>query len=174
MKYTAAVITVSDKGFAGEREDTSGPALCALLEENGYAVEYTAMVPDEIEDIRRELRLCADEKDLWLVLTTGGTGLSARDVTPEATEGVIERRVPGIPEAMRAASMAITPMGCLSRETAGIRGGTLIVNLPGSRKASTENFAAVVKPVRHGLEILRGVSHDCGEHHHDEEESKHG
>ena len=100
------------------------------------------------------------------MLTTGGTGFSERDVTPEATESVLERRTPGLPEAMRAASMAITPMGCLSRETAGIRGRTLIVNLPGSRKASTENFSAVVKPVRHGLEILRGVSHDCGGHPH--------
>ena len=166
MKYTAAVITVSDKGSRGEREDTSGPALVRMLEEDGYSVVYTAMVPDEIDDIRRELVSCADERDVWLVLTTGGTGFSPRDVTPEATEGVMEKRVPGIPEAMRAASMAITPMGCLSRETAGIRGGTLIVNLPGSRKASTENLAAVLKPLRHGLEILRGVAHDCGEHSH--------
>lgn len=169
MDYSAAVITVSDKGSQGLREDTSGPALVELLTENGYSVEYTAMVPDEMEEIQRQLRLCADEKDIWLVLTTGGTGFSERDVTPEATEGVIEKRVPGIPEAMRAESMRITPMGCLSRETAGIRGKTLIINLPGSKKASTENFSAVVGPVRHGLEILRGVSHDCAElhHHHD-------
>ncbi|MBR2716517.1 MAG: MogA/MoaB family molybdenum cofactor biosynthesis protein [Oscillospiraceae bacterium] len=173
MDYTAAVITVSDKGSRGEREDTSGPALVRMLEENGYTAVYTAMVPDEAGEIQRELRLCADEKDIWLVLTTGGTGFSPRDVTPEATEAVIERRVPGIPEAMRAASMAITPMGCLSREIAGIRGGTLIINLPGSRKASTENLQAVLKPVRHGLEILRGVSHDCGEHHHDHGEEHH-
>ena len=166
MEYTAAVITVSDKGSKGEREDTSGPALVKLLEDNGYTVEYTALVPDEIGDIRRELLLCADEKKLCLVLTTGGTGFSVRDVTPEATEGVLEKRTPGIPEAMRAASMAITPMGCLSRETAGIRGGTLIINLPGSKKASTENFAAVAGAVRHGVDILRGVSHDCAELHH--------
>lgn len=175
MEYTAAVITVSDKGSRGEREDTSGPALCALLQENGYTVAYTAMVPDEIEQIRRELLFCADEKKLCLVLTTGGTGFSPRDVTPEATEGVLEKRAPGIPEAMRAASMAITPMGCLSRETAGIRGETLIINLPGSQKAATENFAAVVKPVRHGIEILRGVAHDCADmHHHHGEEHHHG
>ena len=175
MEYTAAVITVSDKGSRGEREDTSGPALVKLLEENGYKVEYTAMVPDEAEDIRRELLLCADEKKLCLVLTTGGTGFSPRDVTPEATESVLEKRTPGIPEAMRAESMRITPMGCLSRETAGIRGGTLIINLPGSKKASTENFTAVVKPVRHGLEILRGDAHDCAElHHHHGEEHHHG
>ncbi len=175
MDFTAAVVTVSDKGSRGEREDTSGPALCRMLEENGYAVVYTALVPDEPEDIRRELRLCADEKDIWLVLTTGGTGFSPRDVTPEATEGVLERRVPGIPEAMRAASMAITPMGCLSREIAGIRGKTLIINLPGSKKAALENFRAVVRPVRHGLEVLRGVAHDCGEEHHSHgEERSHG
>ena len=172
MEYTAAVITVSDKGSQGLREDTSGPALVKMLEAEGYAVSYTATVPDEESDIRRELLFCADEKKLCLVLTTGGTGFSPRDVTPEATESVLEKRAPGIPEAMRAASLAITPMGCLSRETAGIRGETLIINLPGSKKASTENLAAVIKPVRHGIDILRGVSHDCahihehGGHHH--------
>lgn len=177
MEYTAAVITVSDKGARGEREDTSGPALVGLLEGNGYTVAYTAMVPDEIEDIRRELIGCADEKGVCLVLTTGGTGFSARDVTPEATEGVIEKRVPGIPEAMRAESMRITPMGCLSRETAGIRGRTLIINLPGSKKASVENFSAVIGSVKHGLEILRGESHDCAQmhrHHHHGEAHHHG
>ena len=145
MEYTAAVITVSDKGSQGLREDTSGPALVKMLEAEGFAVSYTAMVPDEESDIRRELLFCADEKKLCLVLTTGGTGFSPRDVTPEATESVLEKRAPGIPEAMRAASLAITPMGCLSRETAGIRGETLIINLPGSKKASTENLAAVIK-----------------------------
>ena len=166
MEYTAAVITVSDKGSRGQREDTSGPALVKLLEENGYTVTYTAMVPDEIDDIRRELLLCADEKGLCLVLTTGGTGFSERDVTPEATEALLEKRTPGIPEAMRAESMRITPMGCLSRETAGIRKKTLIVNLPGSKKASTENLSAVLKPLRHGIEILRGEAHDCADMHH--------
>ena len=170
MEYTAAVITISDKGSQGLREDTSGPALVKMLEDSGYQVCYTAMVPDEIAEIQRELITCADEKKIALVLTTGGTGFSTRDVTPEATEAVLEKRTPGIPEAMRAESMRITPMGCLSRETAGIRGKTLIINLPGSRKASTENFAAVIRPVKHGLDILRGVSHDCaaiheGEHH---------
>ena len=165
MEYTAAVITVSDKGSQGLREDTSGPALVELLRENGYQVEYTAMVPDTIEQIQRELIHCVDELGLWLVLTTGGTGFSPRDVTPEATEPLLDKRTPGIPEAMRAESMRITPMGCLSRETAGIRGRTLIINLPGSKKSSTENFSAVIKPVRHGLEILRGVSRDCAAIH---------
>lgn len=155
--FTAAVITVSDKGFRGEREDTSGPALCQMLTEQGWQVVYTALVPDEKNMIARELIACADEKRLALVLTTGGTGFSPRDITPEATLGVVERLCPGIPEAMRAESMKITPHGCLSRETAGIRGGTLIINLPGSKKASTENLAAVLKPIRHGVEMLQSA-----------------
>ncbi len=160
--YTAAVITVSDKGFRGEREDTSGPALCGMLKEQGWEVVYTALVPDEKELIQKELFFCADEKHIALVLTTGGTGFSPRDITPEATLEVVERLAPGIPEAMRAESMKITPHGCLSRETAGIRGSTLIVNLPGSKKASTENFAAVCKPIRHGVEMLQSAgSSDC-------------
>ena len=161
-KYTAAVITVSDKGFRGEREDTSGPALCGMLQEQGWQVVYTAMVPDEKDMICRELISCTDEKQAALVLTTGGTGFSPRDVTPEATLSVVERLCPGIPEAMRAESMKITPHGCLSRETAGIRGRTLIINLPGSKKASTENLAAVLKPIRHGVEMLQSAgSADC-------------
>lgn len=168
MEWTAAVITISDKGSQGLREDTSGPALVAMLEEDGFQVEYTTIIPDDFDTIARELRLCADEKKLCLVLTTGGTGFSPRDVTPEATETVLERRTPGIPEAMRAESLRITPMGCLSRETAGIRGQTLIINLPGSKKASTENFAAVRKPIRHGIEVLRGVSQDCARIHQQE------
>ena len=161
-KFTAAVITVSDKGFRGEREDTSGPALCGMLKEQGWDVVHTALVPDEKELIQNELLFCTDEKRVALVLTTGGTGFSPRDITPEATLEIVERLAPGIPEAMRAESMKITPHGCLSRETAGIRGGTLIINLPGSKKASTENFAAVCKPIRHGVEMLRSSgSADC-------------
>ena len=131
VAYTAAVITVSDRGAAGEREDASGPALVALLAGRGYDVVRTAIVPDERTDIERELRSCA-EADVALVLTTGGTGFSPRDVTPEATAAVCERMAPGIPEAMRAASMQITDRACLSREAAGICGRTLVVNLPGS------------------------------------------
>ena len=160
--FTAAVITVSDKGFRGEREDTSGPALCDMLSKEGWQVVYTAMVPDEKALIKKELLFCADEKAVSLALTTGGTGFSPRDVTPEATLEIIERLCPGIPEAMRSESMKITPHGCLSRETAGIRGGTLIINLPGSRKASTENLSAVLKPIRHGVEMLHSAgSADC-------------
>jgi len=154
MSYTAAVITVSDKGARGERVDTSGPALCALLKSADYEVVYTAIVPDEAEQIKAELLKCSDEKQIALVLTTGGTGFSPRDVTPEATKKVIERETPGIPEAMRAESLKITPHGCLSRETAGIRGRTLIINLPGSEKAAKENFSAVLGAVGHGLKML--------------------
>lgn len=160
--YTAAVITVSDKGYRGERVDTSGPNLCAILEAKGFQVAYTQMVADEIPQIQQALHQCTDELNIALVLTTGGTGFSPRDVTPEATLAVIERLTPGIPEAMRAESMRITPKGCLSRSVAGIRGRSLIINLPGSKKASQENLLAVLDPVCHGLEMLLGEgSADC-------------
>ena len=163
MAYTAAVITVSDNGYRGEREDTSGPNLCAILREQGFDVCHTAMVPDEAEMIRAELIKCADELGIALVLTTGGTGFSPRDLTPEATLAVGERPTPGIPEAMRAESMKITPRGCLSRSAAGIRKRSLIVNLPGSKKASAENLLAVIGPIGHGLEMLQSQgSADCG------------
>lgn len=162
MSYTAAVITVSDKGFRGEREDTSGPNLCAILKDKGFQVVYTSVVPDEAEQIKAELIKCADELGVALVLTTGGTGFSPRDITPEATLEVVERPTPGIPEAMRAESMRITPKGCLSRSAAGIRKRSLIINLPGSKKASQENILAVIDPVEHGLEMLLGEgSADC-------------
>lgn len=162
MSYTAAVISVSDKGYRGERVDTSGPNLCELLKNNGFQVVYTSIVPDEAEQIQRELCKCSDELGITLVLTTGGTGFSPRDITPEATMAVVERPTPGIPEAMRAESMRITPKGCLSRSAAGIRGRTLIINLPGSRKASQENILAVIDPIQHGLEMLCGEgSADC-------------
>ena len=162
MSYTAAVITVSDKGYRGEREDTSGPNLCRLLKERGYEVERCALVPDDMDMIKAELIHCADKLGLALILTTGGTGFSPRDITPEATMAVVERPTPGIPEAMRAESMKITPRGCLSRSAAGIRGRSLIVNLPGSRKAAEENLLAVIEPLTHGLEMLQGQgSADC-------------
>ena len=162
MSYTAAVITISDKGSRGERVDTSGPNLCEILKSKGFEVVYTNIIPDEMEDIKAELIRCADEKQIALVLTTGGTGFSPRDITPEATMQVIERPTPGIPEAMRAESMRITPKGCLSRSAAGIRGRTLIVNLPGSKKASQESILAVIDPVAHGLDMLYSEgSADC-------------
>ena len=162
MRYTAAVITVSDKGYRGEREDTSGPNLVRILEEKGFEVAYTAIVPDEADMIKAELCKCADEMKIALVLTTGGTGFSPRDITPEATMEVVERPTPGIPEAMRAVSMKITPKGCLSRSAAGIRRRSLIINLPGSKKAPAENILAVIDPVAHGLDMLYSEgSADC-------------
>ena len=162
MSYTAAVITISDKGAKGERVDTSGPNLCEILKQRGFHVAYTAIIPDEMDEIKAELIRCCDEKKVALVLTTGGTGFSPRDITPEATLQVVERRTPGIPEAMRAESMRITPKGCLSRSEAGIRGRTLIINLPGSKKASEENILAVIDPVEHGLQMLMSEgSADC-------------
>lgn len=162
MKYTAAVITVSDKGSRGERVDTSGPAICEMAAGAGYDVIYTNIIPDEKELIQKELIYCADELHVNLILTTGGTGFSPRDITPEATLAVVERETRGIPEAMRLASLKITPKGCLSRSAAGIRGGSLIINLPGSKKASTENLEAVLGAVDHGLDMLASAgSADC-------------
>ena len=162
MSYTAAVITVSDKGYIGQREDTSGPNLCRILKEKGYELVHTSIVPDDNEMIQRELIKCCDELKINLILTTGGTGFSPRDITPEATMAVVERPTPGIPEAMRAESMRITPKGCLSRSAAGIRKQSLIINLPGSKKASEENILAVIGALDHGLEILLGSgSADC-------------
>ena len=167
MAYKAAVITISDKGARGERVDTSGPALCAMLKESGYDVTYTNIIPDEKDQIKAELISCADEKNIALVLTTGGTGFSPRDITPEATMEVIERHTPGIPEAMRAESLRITPKGCLSRSEAGIRGKTLIVNLPGSEKAAKENLTALLSALDHGLDMLYSAgSADCAQPHH--------
>ena len=162
MEYTAAVVTVSDKCCRGEQEDTGGPAVCAMLEEQGWKVIYKSIVPDEIEPIKIELIRCADEMKANLVLTTGGTGFSPRDVTPEATLAVVERETRGIPEAMRFAGLQITPRACLSRGAAGILGRTLIVNLPGSGKAARENLAAVIDPIRHGVDmLLSSGSADC-------------
>ena len=160
--YTAAVITVSDRGYRGERVDTSGPNLCNILKDRDYDVIYTSIIPDDMEMIKAELCKCTDELGIALVLTTGGTGFSPRDITPEATMAIVERPTPGIPEAMRAESMKITPKGCLSRSAAGIRKRSLIINLPGSKKASQENILAVIDPVEHGLEMLLGEgSADC-------------
>ena len=161
--YTAAVITISDKGYRGERVDTSGPNLVEILKSKGFDVAYTSIIPDEREMIRAELCKCADELGIALVLTTGGTGFSPRDVTPEATIAVCQRMTPGIPEAMRFESMKVTNRAMLSRSQAGIRGYTLIVNLPGSPKAIRENLAAVLPSLDHGLEMLRGEKRDCAD-----------
>lgn len=166
MEYSAAVITVSDKGSRGEREDTSGPALVELLTQAGYRVVKTCIIPDDYQQIQEELIQCSDELGVALAVTTGGTGFSPRDITPEATLSVLEREARGIPEAMRYASLQITPRACLSRGVAGIRKKTLMVNLPGSRKAAVENLSAVLPALGHGLDVLRGNSEDCGVEHH--------
>jgi molybdenum cofactor synthesis domain-containing protein len=160
-KYTAAVITVSDKGSQGLRVDTGGPLVAQMLKDAGYDVTYTAIVPDEQPEIERALKHCADTLDVALVVTTGGTGFSPRDVTPEATIAVCERMAPGIPEAMRYESLKITNRAMLTRQQAGIRKKTLIVNLPGSPKAIRENFAVCLPALEHGLEMLRDKAGDC-------------
>lgn len=154
--YTAKVITVSDRSYRGEREDAGGPAVRALLRQAGYEVGAAEIVPDERERIEAALKKASDEEKIALIVTTGGTGFAPRDVTPEATMAVCEKLAPGIPEAMRAASMRITPKACLSRAAAGIRGRSLIINLPGSPKGACENLEAVLEPLVHGLYILRG------------------
>ncbi len=158
---TAAVVTVSDRSARGLRPDGSGPVVGELLRAAGYEVMEYLVVPDEVEEIQDALRTLADEGDVALVVTTGGTGFAPRDVTPEATAAVCGRMAPGIPEAMRAASMAVTPRAMLSRGVAGLRGRTLIVNLPGSPKAARENLEAVLPALAHGLEMLRGGEADC-------------
>ena len=157
----AAIITLSDSGYRGEREDKSGPVIREILEKEGYEITFTELLPDDRAMIAGKLQEIADSGSTDLILTTGGTGFSQRDVTPEATEEVIERRVPGIPEAMRAYSMTITKRAMLSRATAGIRGTTLIINLPGSPKAVRESLEYIIGALDHGLEILSGEAGDC-------------
>lgn len=159
--FTAAVVTVSDRSFMGERIDTAGPLAASLLEKAGYQVTETVIVPDEQDKIQDVLTRLADENGIALILTAGGTGFAPRDVTPEATLAVCQRAVPGIPEAMRCASMAVTARAMLSRAAAGIRNQSLIVNLPGSPKAVRENLEAVLPALSHGLEMLRGGPADC-------------
>lgn len=162
MRYTAAVITVSDKGARGERTDTSGPAICEMLRKADYEVKYYKIIPDEMEDIKLELIKCVDELKIKLILTTGGTGFSPRDITPEATLAVVDREARGIATAMCTESLKITARACLSRSAAGIRGESLIVNLPGSEKAAKENLSAVLDAIGHGLDMLSSAgSADC-------------
>lgn len=156
-----AIITLSDSGYAGQREDRSGPLIRAMAEEAGYEVVHTALLPDGVEPLAGELKRLCDGDMADLVLTTGGTGFSPTDLTPEATLSVVERPAPGIAEAMRWQSLQITPRAMLSRAAAGIRGKTLIVNLPGSPKAVKECLEFILPSLGHGVEILRGTADNC-------------
>ncbi len=155
MGYSARVVAVSDRSFRGERVDEGGPAVAALLTAAGYAVDKIVLVPDEVAQIEQALREAARD-GVALCVTTGGTGFAPRDVTPEATVAVCDKLAPGIPEAMRFASMQITKRAMLSRAQAGILERTLIVNLPGSPKGARENLEAVLDTLRHGLNMLCG------------------
>lgn len=158
---TAAVITVSDKGSRGERTDESGPIIVDMLEEYGYDVKETMIVPDEKMLIEKQLTRLADQRKINLILTTGGTGFALRDVTPEATKAVCEKMAEGVAEAIRANSMQYTTRAMLSRATSGIRKESLIVNLPGSPKAVKESLSFLLDNVKHGLDILRGTASEC-------------
>ena len=159
MGYTAAVITVSDLGSRGQRVDTSGPTVVKMLEEAGYRVVHTQIVPDEQAEISAVLKKCADELHADLIVTTGGTGLSPRDVTPEATLAVLEREIRAIPVAMWVEGLKVTPRAMLSRAVAGTRGTSLIVNLPGSEKAARENLGAALPALEHALHMIAGEGH---------------
>lgn len=162
--FTIGIVIVSDKGSKGERIDESGPVVEEILKPLGGIVKKYSIVPDEKEKIEAILLKMADSLHLDLILTSGGTGFSVRDNTPEATLKVIERIVPGIPEAMRAESLKITPKAMLSRAVAGIRKKSLIINLPGSPKGVRECLDIIIPALKHGIEILRGDASECGSH----------
>ncbi|AOR24772.1 MogA/MoaB family molybdenum cofactor biosynthesis protein [Clostridium taeniosporum] len=156
-----AILTMSDKGYIGERKDITGPTIKNILPEDTYSLVYYKMLPDEIDKITEELVYLCDELKVNLILTNGGTGFSKRDVTPEATLQVSEKLVPGFGEAMRAASLKITPKAMLSRGISCIRNETLIINLPGSPKAATENLEVILDAIPHGIDILTGNATEC-------------
>lgn len=162
MAINAGVITVSDRGSRGEREDLSGKEVVAMLKTIGAEVLHTTVIPDEVAIIEKTLLEYADEKKLDLVLTTGGTGVSPRDVTPDATLQVIEKEIPGMAEAMRREGMATTPHAMISRAVAGVRGTTLIINLPGSPRGVRENLAVVLPALKHAVEKIKGDQSECG------------
>lgn len=164
MKYRVGIITLSDKGAAGQRIDESGPLIRKMLEDDGhYIVEKEVILSDDREGLEEELIKMSDEEGMELILTTGGTGFSARDNAPEATMAVATKNAPGIAEYMRAKSFEITPKGMLSRGVSVIRNNTLIINLPGSPKAVRENLGFILPALDHGLEILLGRGGECGQ-----------
>ncbi|PKN35793.1 MAG: molybdenum cofactor biosynthesis protein [Deltaproteobacteria bacterium HGW-Deltaproteobacteria-19] len=158
----AGVITMSDRGSKGEREDLSGPEVARLLEGIGCRIVCTAMIPDETDRIRETLIRFADEEQLDLIVTTGGTGVSPRDLTPDATLAVIHKEIPGMAEAMRRASAAKTPHAMISRAVVGIRGTSLIVNLPGSPRGARENLEVLLPAIPHAVEKIKGDETECG------------
>lgn len=152
---------MSDKGSQGLREDLSGPAIAEMLAGAAVSIVQTLIIPDEIEQISQAIIQFADVEKLDLILTTGGTGVSPRDLTPDATLKVLDKQIPGMAEAMRIASMKITPHAMISRAIAGIRGRSLIINLPGSPKGATENLAVVLPALKHAMEKIQGDPRDC-------------
>jgi len=159
--FQSAILTVSDKGAAGQREDRSGDAVEELLSKSGFEVVERHIVPDEQESIRRILISWVDERNIPLIVTTGGTGLTPRDVTPQATLSVIDYEVPGMAEAMRAESLKKTPHAMISRAIAGVRKQSLIINVPGSPRAAVENLSAVIPALEHALSKLAGDPTEC-------------
>lgn len=161
--YTVGIITASDSGSRGERTDLSGNVIREIVERNNYKVVDYRMVPDDLETLKKTMIEMSDVQNIDLILTTGGTGFSKRDNTPEATLSVVQKLVPGIPEAMRYLSLQITPKAMLTRAVAGIRNDSLIINLPGSPKAVKECLEYIIDPLNHGLEILKGTASNCAE-----------
>jgi molybdopterin adenylyltransferase len=161
FRRTAAILTISDRGARGEREDRSGEMLRERLLRDGYQVTHRMVIADEVAAISAALIECVDERGVALVLTTGGTGVAPRDVTPEATLAVVDRTVPGMAEAMRAASLLKTPSAMISRAVVGIRGGTLIINLPGSPKGALENLEVILPALPHALDKIQGDPSEC-------------
>lgn len=159
--FKVGIIVSSDKGYEGSREDKSGELIKKMVEDKSYTVERKIIVPDEEDKLIEEMIYMTDKLNVDLILTTGGTGFSPRDVTPEATIAVCDRMANGISEAIRSYSLSITPRAMLSRAVSGIRKETLIINLPGSPKAVEESLDYIIDSVTHGLEILTGRAHDC-------------
>lgn len=157
----AGIITVSDKGSQGKREDLSGPAIAEMLAGAAIVIKHTIIIPDEKDEIKKAIIDYADVRNLDLILTTGGTGVSPRDLTPDATLEVIDKQIPGMAEAMRRQSMLITPHAMISRAVAGIRGKSLIINLPGSPKSVRENLAVVLPALKHAIEKIKGDDSEC-------------
>ncbi|PKN52205.1 MAG: molybdenum cofactor biosynthesis protein [Deltaproteobacteria bacterium HGW-Deltaproteobacteria-13] len=159
--FTACIITVSDKGSQGKRQDLSGPAIAEMLAGAGFKIKHTLIVPDEVDQIQKAIINFADIEKADLILTTGGTGVSPRDLTPDATLEVIDKQIPGMAEAMRQNSLLVTPHAMISRAIAGIRGQCLIINLPGSPKGAKENLAVVLPALHHAVEKIKGDDSEC-------------